>query len=91
MHKLEVDHPQQDQTVTSSAYTIRVDAPETLASLEVSLDRGPWHACRHACGFWWYDWSGYDSGEHVVVARGQNRDGSPIGSTPRRFSVALRK
>lgn len=91
MHKLEVDHPQQDQTVTSEIYTIRVDAPQDLASLEVSIDRGPWHACRHACGYWWYDWSGYDSGEHIVVARGQNRDGSSIGSTPRRFNVSLRK
>ncbi len=91
MANLDIDHPQQDQTVHSALYTIRVDGPESLASLEVSIDRGPWHICRRACGYWWYDWSGYANGEHTLVARGQNRDGSPVGSTPRRFTVALRK
>ena len=91
MAQLDIDHPQQDQIVTSMLYSFRVDGPETLALLEVSIDRGPWHACRRACGYWWYDWSGYENGEHVLVARGQNRDGSPVGSTPRRFTVALRK
>lgn len=91
MAKLEIDHPQQDQVVASPVYTIRVDGPESLVLLEVSIDRGPWHACRRACGYWWYDWAGYNNGEHVLVARGQNREGAPVGSSPRRFTVALRK
>ncbi|MBI4060959.1 MAG: hypothetical protein HY403_05955 [Elusimicrobia bacterium] len=91
MAQLDIDYPQQDQIVTSPTYTFRVGGPETLATLEVSVDRGPWRACRRACGYWWHDWSGYGDGEHTLVARGQNRDGSPAGSTPRRFTVALRK
>jgi len=88
---LEIDHPHQDQTVTSGLYTFRVGGPDTLALMEISVDRGPWRACRRSCGYWWYDWSGFENGEHILVARGQNRDGSPVGSTPRRFTVSLRK
>ena len=88
---IDIDHPHADQIVTSAHYTFRMGGPETLASLEVSVDRGPWHACRRACGYWWFDWTGYEPGSHQLVARGQNHDGSPEGSTPRRFTVAIRK
>ena len=88
MAKLEIDHPQQDQTVTSAIYTFRVDGPETLALLEISVDRGPWQACRRACGYWWYDWSGYADGEHDVIARIRGRNGRWRMSAPRRLLVA---
>ena len=90
MSKLDIDHPEADQIIKSRTYSFRIGGPSTLATLEVSVDRGPWREARHACGYWWFDWSGYGDGEHVLVARGQNRDGSPVGSTPRRFTVALR-
>lgn len=88
---LAIDYPRQNEVIASSDYTIRVFAPKGAQRVGISIDQGPWKSCRPAVGYWWYDWSGYDSGEHIVVARGQNRDGSPIGSTPRRFTVALRK
>lgn len=91
MSTLDIDYPQQDQVVTSATYSFRVGGPDSLASMEVSVDRGPWRECRRSCGYWWFDWSGYSNGEHTLVARGQNRDGSPVGSTPRRFTVSLRK
>ena len=90
MARLDIDYPQQDQTITSKTYTIRIGAPESLASMEISIDRGPWQPARRASGYWWFDRAGYADGEHVRVARGQNRDGSPVGSTPRRFTVAKR-
>jgi len=90
MASLDIDYPQQDLTITSSTYTIRVGAPDTLATMEISIDRGPWKLARRACGYWWFDWANYQNGEHVIVARGQNRDGSPVGSTPRRVTVAKR-
>jgi hypothetical protein len=91
MTKLDIDHPDANQIVTSRTYTFRVGGPNTLVSLEVSVDRGPWQPARRACGYWWFDWADYANGEHVLVARGQNQDGSPVGSTPRRFTVSLRK
>lgn len=90
MASLDIDYPSQDQTINSSTYTIRVGAPENLVSMEISIDRGPWKPARRACGYWWFDWAHYPGGEHVIVARGQTRDGSPVGSTPRRCVVSKR-
>jgi len=89
--KLEVEYPAADEVVTSGHYTFRVGATEELVEAEISIDRGPWHPCRHACGFWWYDWTGYGPGPHQVAARGAARDGRALNSTFRRFSVAFRK
>lgn len=84
---IEVDHPNAGQVIASTHYTIRLGGPDTLASVEVSIDQGSWHACRRACGYWWYDWADCPPGEHALVARGHNRDGSIESSHPRRFSV----
>ena len=89
--KLEIEYPASDETVASDHYTFRVSSTEPLIEAEISVDRGPWHPCRHACGFWWYDWTGYGSGAHQLAARGTMRDGRPVNSTLRRFSVASRK
>ena len=89
--KLEIEYPVSDETVVSGQYTFRVAATEPLVEAEISVDRGPWHACRHACGFWWYDWNGYGAGEHQLVARGTTRDGRALNSTLRRFTVSFRK
>jgi hypothetical protein len=87
--KIEIDHPQNDETLTGSHYSFRIGG-DGLASMEVSIDRGPWHACRHSCGYWWYDWTGFGPGPHTLVARGQTRDGFSVGSAPRKFLVAKR-
>ncbi len=88
---LEIDHPHADEAVALSHYTFRMSGPETIAFMEISVDRGPWQSCRRACGYWWFDWTNYGAGPHQLVARGQNRDGSSIGSMPRRFTAAARK
>ena len=87
--QLEVDYPASGETIASPTYTLRVGSTEPMAEAEISVDRGPWQRCRHACGFWWYDWSGYGSGEHTVAARGTTRSGETVNSTFRRFTVAL--
>ncbi|HXT01231.1 MAG TPA: hypothetical protein VN915_11185 [Elusimicrobiota bacterium] len=89
--KLEVEYPAADEVVSSGHYTFRVAATETLVEAEISIDRGPWQPCRHACGFWWYDWTGYGAGPHQVAARGMTRDGRALNSTFRRFDVSFRK
>jgi hypothetical protein len=88
--RLEIDYPNEGETVAAAGYTFRVGAEPRLAFAEVSIDRGPWLPCRQACGFWWYDWSGYGAGEHTIAARAVAQDGRTLNSTPRRFAVARR-
>lgn len=89
--KLEVEYPAADEVVTSAHYTFRISATEALVEAEISIDRGSWQPCRHACGLWWYDWTGYGPGPHQVAARGMSRDGRALNSTFRRFEVSFRK
>ncbi len=89
--KLEVEYPPADEVVTSDHYTLRISSTEALVEAEVSIDRGSWQPCRHACGLWWYDWTGYGAGPHQVAARGIARDGRALNSMLRRFTVAFRK
>lgn len=89
MPPLDIDYPSPGETVTSPTYTFRIGSSEPLTEAEVSIDRGPWQRCRHACGQWWYDWSGYDSGTHHLAARGVTRSGQPVNSTLRRFEVVF--
>jgi hypothetical protein len=89
--RLEVEYPAADEVIGSSHYTFRISATEALVQAEISIDRGSWQPCRHACGLWWYDWTGYGAGSHQVAARGVARDGRTLNSTFRRFDVSFRK
>ena len=86
--KLEIDHPAADETIALGHYTFRLSASEPLVAADVSVDRGPWQPCRHACGLWWYDWTCQSPGAHQISARGVTRSGEPANSTLRRFTVA---
>ena len=88
---IELEYPASGEIVASSHYTFRLGSSEALAAAEISVDRGPWRSCRHACGLWWYDWAGYSAGAHQVAARGVTLDGRPVNSTFRRFEVSFRK
>lgn len=88
--QIDIDHPQPDEVLTGSHYSFRIGGSDVLVSVEVSIDRGPWTPCRRACGYWWFDWSGFSAGPHQLVARGQTRDGFSVGSAPRRFTVQPR-
>ena len=84
---LVVDYPMQAETIRSDEYTVRVSAPDTAEAVDVSVDQGPWLACRKAEGFWWYDWSGFENGEHEVIARTAGKDGRFLMSIPAEFLV----
>lgn len=84
----EVEYPQQDEKITSTQYSFRIGAPAGAEGVDVSIDQGPWLACRNSAGFWWYDWSGYDNGEHEIIARIRGRNNRWIVSTPHEFMVA---
>ncbi|MBI3563763.1 MAG: hypothetical protein HY079_01045 [Elusimicrobia bacterium] len=88
---IEIDCPNQDETVSPGHYTFRISSSEALVEAEISVDRGPWNSCRHACGLWWYDWEAGRHGEHQVAARGTTRRGDAVNSHFRRFLVGPRR
>lgn len=88
---LAVDFPRQGERVSSAQYTLRVSAPDDIKSMDVSIDQGDWQPCRKSVGYWWRDWSGYDSGEHEIVARIETSDGKFVSCEPHEFFVELPK
>lgn len=87
--QLSVDYPQQGERVTSACYTLRLSAPANARSVDVAIDDGPWQSCRQSNGYWWYDWSGYQNGEHEIVARVETQEGARVSSEPHEFFVQL--
>lgn len=85
---LAVDYPRQGESIEVPFYSIRLSAPEDAAAMEIAIDQGDWRACRKAAGYWWYDWSGYESGEHEIVAR-LRIDGRIVTCEPHEFFVRL--
>lgn len=84
-----VDYPQESEVIQSSEYSLRISAPESVAGVEICINHGSWEPCRSAVGFWWYDWSGYKSGEYRVTARiSSGKKNQKIENlTPRHFQV----
>lgn len=70
-----IDYPVSGETLVSSHYAFRLSAPESVQSVDVSIDQGPWLACRKAEGFWWYDWTGFSDGDHELIARTPGKNG----------------
>ena len=83
-----IDYPRHNEVVVSPTYALRIAAPAAVAALDVSIDQGPWRACRKDVGYWWYDWSGYADGEHEIIARTRGQNGRWRMSAPRELSVA---
>lgn len=82
-----IDYPVAGETIVSSHYTFRLSAPETAQSVDVSIDQGPWLACRKAEGFWWCDWSGFGDGAHELIARMPGKNGRYSMSLPVEFKA----
>ena len=83
----EIDYPQSGEKIVSRQYTLRVGAPEAAEEVGVSINQGPWQFCRRAAGYWWHDWSGYEAGEHEVIARARAKNTRWLVSKPRKFEV----
>lgn len=83
-----IDYPQRQDVILSSSYSFRIAADPELTHVEVSIDEGPWQACRRSVGYWWYDWSGFAPGRHQLLARGRGPAGRIAVTAPRQFDVA---
>jgi hypothetical protein len=83
-----VEYPLEGEAVAQPAYTLCIAvARGTADAVEVSIDQGGWLACREGLGLWWFDWSGYEKGDHELTARTRTAGGIVIASDPRRFRV----
>ena len=85
----EIEYPQHDEIIVSRGYSLRIAGPAAAEAMDISIDQGPWVACRKEVGYWWYDWSGYADGEHAVIARTHGLNGRWRMSAPREMIVAL--
>lgn len=83
-----LDHPQQGEKITAPHYTFRVGTAGDIERVEISLNAGPWQACRHSVGYWWYDWADYTGGRYQAVVKAWARDGRAVTCEPRDFQVA---
>lgn len=88
--KIAIDFPKQHERIASKSYTFRLSAAlEEGESVQVSVDDGPFAPCRYAEGYWWFDWDGYRSHHHRLIAKIVSEDGDLVSETARRFAVAL--
>ncbi len=82
-----VDYPRNLETITARHYAVRVGASD-CTGVEISINDQPWQPCRHASGYWWFDWNHYQTGTHQLVARMHKRNGEYLISKRRRCKVA---
>ncbi len=84
-----VDYPRQMETIIASTYTFRFTVRAIPEQVEISMDRGPWEACRVSGTHWWYDYKDYAPGNHQFVVRATMPGGKLILSSIRRFRVHI--
>ena len=79
-----VDHPKNLETIHAGHhYAVRVGA-SNCTGMDISINDQPWQPCRHAVGFWWFDWAHFPAGTHQLVARMHKPNGEYLISKRRR-------
>lgn len=86
---IKVGFPRDGEIIDNATYTLQILTREEASSVDVCFNQGEWLPCRESLGLWWFDWSGYESGEHEVMARMRKTDGTLLISDPRIFWVKL--
>jgi transaldolase/glucose-6-phosphate isomerase len=81
-----VDYPKNLETIAARHYSVRIGASD-CTGVEISVNDQPWQACRHAVGYWWFDWNHFQPGTHQLVARMHMRNGEYLISKRRRCKV----
>lgn len=82
-----VEFPQEYETIAPPHYTVRIAAPQEASRVEMSLNGEEWTPCREALGLWWFDWTGFEPGPHLLVARVVDQDGTVLEQVERRVIV----
>lgn len=82
-----VKYPRAGETVKRPSYAVQVEAPPEPVRVELRINDADWLPCREALGLWWFDWSGFEPGEHILVARVMTQDGDVLESVEREILV----
>lgn len=64
---LNVDYPQQGETVRRGHYAVRISGGN--GESQVAVNEGKWEPCRLDGGFHWYDWYPEQTGSHRLLVR----------------------
>jgi len=83
-----IDYPAAGEEVSCGHYSFRIGSPEVLECVKVSVNGGAWQDCRHAHGYWWYDWWTFDTGPCCAEASALLK-GKEVKSPKRKFKVTL--
>lgn len=83
-----MEYPKVNELILGKQYTFRLVASNDVKDVEVSVNGGHWQQCRPIDGFFWYDWNGFDQGDHKIIARARLHDGSMEKTDIRRVQVA---
>ncbi|HAH06507.1 MAG TPA: hypothetical protein DCM05_08270 [Elusimicrobia bacterium] len=87
MAEVSIEYPQEGEAVSHPTYTFQIQVAEGARHVRLSIDGGPWLACRESLGLWWFDWHGYGPGEHEARARIEKPGEFVMHSDLRRFRV----
>lgn len=82
-----VDFPKNLENITARHYAVRIGASD-CTGVDLSVNDQPWQPCRHAVGYWWFDWNALQPGTHQLVARMHKRNGEYLISKRRRCKVS---
>jgi hypothetical protein len=77
-----VDYPQEGEFLQAGHYAVRVSAPGATEA-QISIDEGPWQACRESSGFFWFDWDPEATGGHRIAAQARVGKGRWVKAEPR--------
>jgi len=91
-NSIALDYPLENETITSRDYSFRMTAEGDIKSVMAFIDSGNnGQTCREAVGHWWYDWSGYQDGDHNVRIEARTGSGKKLVTETRSFRVAFRE
>lgn len=82
-----IDYPKNLETINARHYCVRMGASD-CTGMDISINDQPWQPCRHAVGYWWFDWTNFQPGTHQLVARMHKRNGEYLISKRRRCKVS---
>ncbi len=79
---IRIDHPSDGEIIGRQHYAIRISCSRIVpGGVEVSIDNSEYQPARESVGYWWFDLCDIPVGEHSIVARAMEEDGSVIGKT----------
>ena len=82
-----VKYPRAGEKVSRPSYSVHIEALPDPVRVELRINDSDWIPCREALGLYWYDWAGFEPGNHRLVARVMTQDGDMLESVEREIIV----